>query len=326
MPVAAWIPAMAAIGQLVGGAGQLAGGLGIGAPDQDIGKGIKHSIKARLKYARYYGDMYGFNPLTALGVQPQAGPWRSTQRLDLAKVGRGLEKGLSAGQRYSEAKAFAETMDLDNKYKKLRNEQMQMENLALWREMNKQPGMPGQADTSAIRTTEQGVLIEGKGVNYIPAEKTVQAIPGVEAGYDPFFKVTNLPDGGIKVFPTKDNQELTSEGFHALEYGIQQTLDYLKGISTGQLNTTGGIRFRNDLRKIKRHLDKSINSKLEYRFNPYRRAWYVSPNKNRLFDNNKLSGYSGDVEPVVPNMRLKRSLPRRPMPGQKYRKESWYFD
>ena len=102
-------------GSVLGGLGQLAGGVtnmmsdsGGGAPNymgRDHRASIRNEMKARLMYARQFGNRFNFHPLTALGINPASGGsfarptgGRSSKGNAISRMGQGLDRILSAGQ------------------------------------------------------------------------------------------------------------------------------------------------------------------------------------------------------------------------------------
>lgn len=105
---------LSAIGVGLGGMGQFVGGVsdltnqGENTSIKLMERGIQQSLKTKLRYARKYGEKYGFHPLAALGVQPNMGPSSYVgghSGRGFERMGQGLERMLTGRSEVDKAKA-----------------------------------------------------------------------------------------------------------------------------------------------------------------------------------------------------------------------------
>lgn len=280
---------LASIGLLAAGMGQLAGGLGLGAPSSDFSRGTQRWLWSnQIPYMVKGAKAAGIHPLAALGVSPQTAPSKRIGGVDFGQMGAGIRNMTKAGQ--SEVtKAQIENLEARTKLINKQAEQIGKES------------PPGQVEADPT-----GVIKgEAKKNIYDVVPKQVQRSHGLEVGREGFGRVVNMPDGGTKVYPSQSLQESTSEGYHAIEYGISQINKFIRGNSFDLLYTPKAIEARNLLRKQKMELDKDIPKDMEHRYDTFRMTWYKYKRQNRLFTSPALRKFVGDTyEKPVMNWRL----------------------
>lgn len=316
--------ALPAIGGFLGGMGQFAGGMQGLFGDQggmDAHKMQKKSKKfARQQLQRQMrSTIYwrvrdakrsGLHPLAALGISPHSGPsatfgmdsGRGSKGRALANMGQGIQRAM-AGKNELES-AMAE----------------------YYRAMAKKASstvIGGQPESLVV--DKAGVLkpSSNRGYDVVPAQVNPQRAHGYVAGPSGFYNFANVPDGGVQVYPTQKFQESTSEGFHALEYGIKMSGQWAKNISLNALNTPKSMMARNQLRNEQRAVEAEYGGR--YAYSPFARTWYPT-NTDRLYlGKSKILGrFSRKYE--YGSGRLQKSHRKPLFDRERIQNESWYFD
>lgn len=223
----AWSSILSGVGTALGGAGQLAGSLLGGGSSGVSGRDIKDAQKARLFAASHYGPKFGFHPLAALGASVVNPGWQSTDQRNLAQMGQGLDRMLSAFR-------VKEALDEDLKYKRLRNQQMSLENQAM-SEIGKGLRQTGRVDTI---TEENLPLLSQKGT--VPPRKTAFTRQGYEKGAQALEKIAIGEGGFISTAPTEGLEDYISESIVAqIQYELPKAFRWFKG----DFFTTKGMKY-----------------------------------------------------------------------------------
>lgn len=312
------------IGGFLGGMGQFAGGMsglfGQGGMDahkmqkkskkfarQQMYRQMHQTIQARVRDAR----KAGIHPLAALGVSPASGP-SAAFGMDSKDYGRGK---MLANMGQGLQRALAGKSELDSAMAEYYR--------AMARKVST-PAIGGQGD-AALVVDRKGVLkpSEKRGYQVVPAQVNPQRAHGYVAGPSGFYNFANVPDGGVQVYPTQKFQESTSEGFHALEYGIKMSGQWAKGISLNALNGPKAMMARNKLRDEQRAVEAEYGGR--YAYSAIQRTWYPT-NTNRLYyGTSKILGrFSRKYE--YGSGRLQKSHRTSRFNRGSIENESWYFD
>lgn len=280
-----WLPAL---GGVLGGMGQFAGGVSgmFGgsdhidqSPANKAWKRQKEMMKRQIQWRVKDAKRAGLHPLAALGISPASGPSmgpsigsrRSTGR-SLANMGQGL-KAMLAGKNELDAAMAAYYRAMAQKVLR--------------------PTIPGQPSSAEVEVDKKGVIKSGKTYQPVLAQKNVQSSEGYEGGKSGFYQFATTDNGGVQTFPTQQLQESTSEGVHAVEYGIKIAGKYLKGGSFDLLMTPKAMMSRNALRNEQRAVEKEYGGKYAYSISD--RTWYPT-NTNLLYLNKRLARFNRNYE------------------------------
>lgn len=306
-----WLPAL---GGVLGGMGQFAGGVSgmFGGSDHidqtpanKAWRRHKQQMQNQIRWRVKDAKKAGLHPLAALGISPASGPsmgpsvgsQRDTGR-SLANMGQGLQRALAGKNELDQAMA--------RYYNAMAERAMR-------------PVISGQPQSVTVDSA--GVVNSGKTYKPVLAEKPVQGSFGYEGGKAGFYQFATTDNGGVQTFPTQTLQESTSEGVHAIEYGLKVAGKYLRGASFDLLMTPKAMMSRNALRNEQRAVEREFGGRWAYDIGT--RTWHRT-NTNRLYMNNKLHRFTRKYE--YGSGKLQKSHKTPPSRRQQLESESWYFD